>query len=71
MTKTTYVTLRSATGDDCRVGLTVDAACEYVYLTTLRSNLGGYRLDRFGPNPLTKTGRLKRSAIANVFTLAD
>ena len=54
-----------------RVGLMLTPDGEgMVWVYTATAQVGGYSLDRFGPDPLTDAGRVKRSAIANLFTLA-
>lgn len=71
MATTTYADVQTKTGP-VRIGLTPDDGNGYVHAYVVNGPMiGGYNLDRFGSDPLTKAGRLKRSAISNVFTLAD
>ncbi len=60
---TTYANVPTKSGTTTRVGFTADAAREYIHLHTDRANLGGYSIDRFGPDPLTETGTVRASAI--------
>ena len=48
MTTTTYGTVNGV-----RYGFTPTETADYVMVTTKTSNLGLYRLGRFGPDPLT------------------
>lgn len=67
---TTYATIQGKT-KPVRIALTPDAGNGYVIVHIAGGGMiGGYSLDRFGPDPLTDSGRVKRSAIANIFTLA-
>jgi hypothetical protein len=58
MANTTYTTIGSN-----RVGLTPTEDGTLVSVTTRSHNLGFYRIDRFGPNPLTPKGRLTADAV--------
>jgi len=58
MTTTTYGTVNGA-----RYGFTPTETADYVMVTTKTSRLGFHRIDRFGPDPLTPTGRLRSAAV--------
>lgn len=58
MSTTTYGTLKGR-----RYGFTVTETADYVMVTTKTSNIGLFRIERFGPDPLTPAGRLRSAAV--------
>lgn len=58
MSTTTYGTVKGS-----RYGFTPTDTADYVMVTTKTSNLGLFRIDRFGPDPLTPAGRLRAAAV--------
>lgn len=68
-TPSTYCDVLTNSGKRVTLTFTPDGDGS-VWVYTATAALGGYSLDRFGPDPLTDAGRVKRSAIANLFTLA-
>lgn len=57
MTGTTYYT-----SEGIRYGFTPTAEGDFVSVTTAQSNLGMFKIERFGDDPILPSGRLKRSA---------
>jgi len=58
--KTTYADLHGE-----RFGFTPTAEGDYVQVTTKARNLGFFKIERFGPDPITPAGRLRAGAVAH------
>lgn len=69
---TTYATVLDTEGKPVRIGLSPDAGNGYVTVYSVNGGIiGGRELEAFGPGALTPRGRIKRTALARVLTLAD
>lgn len=65
MARTTYVDVEGRT-----YGFTPETAdgVGYVAVTTATASLGLYRIERFGPDPLTPSGAVRRAAVRHLLS---